>query len=157
MGCDIHMHAEKRDADGKWSYADSKAVGEINEVRSYALFGWLANVRNYSAVMPLAMPRGLPVDVSFKSAAAYESWGMDVHNASWFTVDELLAVDYDKVVEDRRATVELAPNFWSGAGTAEAGQGRTETLREFVGDWFIEQIQQAKAEGVERLVFWFAD
>lgn len=147
MGCDIHMHAERKNGEGKWVYVETE---NLYENRGYALFGWLAGVRNYSAVTPLALPRGLPLDASAKTQAAYDAWSSDAHTPHWYTLDELLAVDYEQPVEDRRCM-----RNGNGGSTCEAGGGTVQTLREFIGHWFIDSLPLLKADGVERIVFWF--
>ena len=151
MGCDIHSHAEKREG-GRWV-----AVPKLEpfDARAYNVFGWLADVRNYSAVSPIAAPRGVPPDMSATAAKDYDTWGSDAHSASWLTVDELLAVDYEQEVEDRRVTKQLGPNFWTGGATAEPGGGKKQTLREFLGQWFFEDLRKLQEAGAERVVFWF--
>jgi len=78
MGCDIHSHAERRNADGNWEYlADIRPFNW----RNYGLFGWLADVRNYSAIKPIADGRGVPEDAS---ATVHErrKWDDECHSAS---------------------------------------------------------------------------
>ena len=154
MGCDIHIMGEKRDGDG-WRNCYSTAIDEI-EQRSYNIFGFLANVRNYSDVEPISQPRGFPEDASYGVKEEFVNrWGGDGHTPSWLTVDELLAFDYDKMTEDRRCTKQIAPNIWTGGDTCEPGDGRALTYREFLGEQFYGRIEQLKRDGVERIVFWF--
>lgn len=158
MGCDIHMHAEKR-VDGKWVKAErvipKNKYGDPLENRSYGYFGWLADVRNYSEIPPIAQPRGVPDDMAPETKASFESWDSDAHSASWLTVDEILAVDFEQIIEDRRVTRQTGPNSWSGGCTAEPGEGKKETLREFLGEYTINALLKLRDEGVERIVFWF--
>lgn len=157
MGCDIHMHAEKR-VDGKWVKAErdvpKSKYGNFKEDplenRSYSYFGWLADVRNYSEVPPISQPRGVPTDMAPETKDSYEGWGSDAHSASWLTVDEILAVDFDQVIEDRRVTIG-----GNGGCTAEPGHGKRETLREFLGEYAVNALLKLRDEGVERIVFWF--
>ena len=152
MGCDIHSYAEKRNADGKW-----EIVPKLNPFnsQSYETFGFLAGVRNYSAITPIAQPRGLPDDLSAGVSAEYDIWDGDAHTMSWLNVDELAAFDYDAICEDRRATRQVVPNFYHGGCTCEAGEGKTQTYREFLGHWFLDDIQELLDAGAERVVFWF--
>lgn len=157
MGCDIHMHTEKR-VHGKWIKAvreiPKSKHGDFNddplENRSYAYFGWLADVRNYSEVPPISEPRGVPDDMAPETKASFDGWDCDAHSASWLTVDEILAVDFDQVVEDRRVTIN-----GNGGCTAAPGQGKKETLREFLGEHTVNALFKLRDEGVERIVFWF--
>lgn len=157
MGCDIHIYAERKTANG---YEVVKGV-RFSEApapfdwRDYGMFGFLADVRNYSDVPPLAWQRGFPEDASVEVAADYDAWAGDAHSPSWLSVAELAAFDYGGMVEDRRIRVQLSENMWSGAGTAEAGGGKMMTWREFLGDSFIADIETLKACGADRVVFWF--
>lgn len=147
MGCDIHTTAEQN-VGGRWV-----GIGfEPFDWRSYGMFGFLANVRNYSDVPYIAADRGLPEDAS---ELVRERYPEDGHSHSWVLVDELLAFDYDQPVEDRRVTVQLSERVWSGAGTAEPGDGRATTYREFLGEAFFDDLAKLKELGVERVVFWF--
>lgn len=150
MGCDIHSRVEKQES-GRWVAVDVEAF----EDRDYGFFGWLAGVRNYSGVTPIAADRGFPADASAEAAKHYDDWSGDAHSASWVSVAELLAVDYDQTIEDRRTTKKLGPNFWTGGATCEPGEGKKQTLREFLGPGFfavLKRLQDAKAD---RVVFWF--
>jgi hypothetical protein len=156
MGCDIHMHTEKR-VNGQWVEAP-RVIPKSNEGRnddplenrSYSYFGWLADVRNYSKIPPISQPRGVPDDMAPKTKAAFESWDSDAHSASWLTVDEILAVDFDQMIENRRVTIN-----GNGGCTAEPGHGKRETLREFLGEYAVNALFKLRDEGVERIVFWF--
>jgi hypothetical protein len=150
MGCDIHSHAEKR-VEGRWVHVDVEAF----EDRNYGFFGWLAGVRNYSAMTPIASNRGLPHDASRKTNADYEGWSSDAHSDSWVGLDELLAVDYSQTVEDRRVTKQLAAGYWSGGETCDPGQGAPMTLQEFLGGGYFRDLKRLQDAGAERVVFWF--
>lgn len=150
MGCDIHAYAERKNGD-VW-----EDVGEIFEhVRSYALFGFLADVRNYSEVPPIAPQRGIPDDVSGDVQAAYENWDSDAHSSSWLSLAELLAFDYDQTTEDRRVTRQIGPRAWDGGCTAEPGDGKRTTFRAFLVDWYFAELERLKTIGAERIIFWF--
>jgi hypothetical protein len=71
------------------------------------MFGFLANVRNYSAVPPIAEQRGFPDDASEGAKAEYDD-GFGYHSPSWLMVNELLAFNYDALMENRRVTRQLA-------------------------------------------------
>ena len=150
MGCDIHSHAEKRDC-GRWEHIDVAAFDD----RAYGMFGWLADVRNYSAMAPIAAHRGVPADVSDTTAEDYDGWAGDAHSPSWVSMEELLAVDYEQAVEDRRTTKQLGPNYWTGVATCDPGEGKTQTLREFLGTGYFADLQRLRDAGAERVVFWF--
>lgn len=152
MGCDIHTRAEKRDESGTWRKIDGLKPFDW---RNYGLFGFLAGVRNYSDVTPLSEPRGFPHDASRKVKQDYAEWMSDAHSASWLTIEELLAFDYDAEMEDRRITVQLAPNHWHGGMTAEPGGGEMVTYRAFLGQHFFDDLAKLTNAGAERIVFWF--
>jgi hypothetical protein len=151
MGCDIHIYAEKV-VGLEWEHIPG--LEPFNNC-NYGTFGFLANVRNYSDVIPISNPRGIPSDVSNLVKLEYEEWGIDAHSASWLTVDELLLFDYDKDMEDRRITVKTGPHSWNGGATAKPGYGKKTTFREFLDEWFFKNLQELKDSGAGRIVFWF--
>lgn len=166
MGCDIHSVAEYYDASAKkWRgktiflkspYDEgSWRIRGPFEYRNYGVFGFLANVRNYSGVPPLSEPRGLPSDISGTADDLVAYWNIDGHSHSWLTVEELTKFNYDAIVEDLRVTRELAPGFFNGGCTAEEGEGVTMTWREFLGPLFFEDLEELQKEGIQRIVFWF--
>lgn len=154
MGCDIHLYAERWQAGAQQWVNVPVTLSEFPD-RSYRLFGWLAGVRNYSMVGPLVDPRGFPLDASVFVAQEYIDWDMDAHTPSWLTLDELLNVDYDQIVEDRRTTKQIGPRYWDGAALADAGKGQKQTLRDFLGSFFFQGLDHLKEAKVDRLVFWF--
>lgn len=147
MGCDIHSYAERRNKDGKWVIIPGLAP--FNN-RDYGIFGFLANVRNYSAVPPIADRRGFPVDASPQVDKEYLRWAGDAHSASWLSMEELTAFNYDAMMEDRRCTRNN-----DGGSTCNPGEGKAETFREFLGKWFFADLEKLKESGAERIVFWF--
>jgi hypothetical protein len=148
MGCDIHSRAERR-VNGKWEIISPG--WQPFDWRSYGMFGFLANVRNYSAVPSISEPRGLPDDIADDGDDNY----LGDHSFSWLSVAELLAFDYDQQVEDRRVTRQLTANMWSGAETADQGQGRLTTWRDFLGHDFFADLAKLQDLGAERIVFGF--
>lgn len=166
MGCDIHSYVEVRRPDGAWQMlAGDLFEGEYEQDRTepfphrtYGLFGFLADVRNYSHVPSLDKPRGLPEDVSAELAEKYADWGVDAHSASWLTLAELLRHDYDQVFWDRRVIREIRSGLFDGAATAGEGEGRHLSLREFLGEWYFERLEAMRRfgdPGAVRIVFWF--
>ena len=148
MGCDIHVVCQRRKPGGAW-----EDLGiSIWENRNYSVFGFLAGVRNYSAVEPLSKPRGLPEnDQSFVN----DPDDYYYHSTSWFSIEELLAIDPNREVEDRRYMKQEGPNSWNGTATCAEGEGEKTTLREFLGEKFFDDIERAKKAGTERVVFAF--
>lgn len=171
MGCDIHSYAEAQhnsewtkagevfpldDFDREWSkkaYTDRPF-----HWRGYGLFGWLADVRNYSHSPVIVEPRGLPLDISPEVRDEYNGWREDAHSCSWLSLAELIEADYDQVFWDRRITRQEAPGMFNGAALAGAGEGERRTLREFLGEGYFETIEILKTLGKPedvRVVFWF--
>ena len=81
--------------------------------QSYNLFGFLANVRNYSGCPIIAPPRGLPEDWFFDELDCCfygdpNQWvrGIlrDFHSHSWLLLGEFLDFDYEQTFEE---TTEL--------------------------------------------------
>jgi len=109
MGCDIHVRLEKLmtiKEKEKWincdnwtfnpyfgEYSDETIEYEVNEFydgRNYELFALLADVRNYGDIIPISKPKGVPLDMHYRTREEYESWECDAHSASWYTFGELI-------------------------------------------------------------------
>ncbi len=107
--------------------------GRIYAGRNYNLFSILANVRNGvgfagcetgQGFVPIAMPKGLPDDVSPQIKIQSDGWGCDGHSHSWLTLRELLDYDWEgqKTVEYGVVTEEEykvskekgQPDSWCG-------------------------------------------
>lgn len=114
MGTDIHSHVEVY-RDGHWHKATGAIVTTFDEWddpsepfgwRNYGMFGFLADVRNYHGSPVIAEPRGLPDDVSPEVRADHgtdDPWySYGFHSATWLTLAELLAYDYDQTFIDQR-------------------------------------------------------
>lgn len=169
MGCDIHSAAIDADGNditsqGKWS--DGKTAnpdceytvgeGEPFVWRSYAVFGFLAGVRNYSEVTPIAEPRGLPDGLKFDTD---DDNYLGEHSFSWLSIAELSAFDYDAEMEDRRTTGVIkdgpAAGIVSGAITAPIGEGERMTYRQFLHTGFFHDLAELQRIGADRVVFGF--
>lgn len=177
MGCDIHSLPIDASgnaiaggvwADGKTKNPDHSWLsneGEPFGSRHYGVFGFLAGVRNYSGVTPVAEPRGLPTDlVGFTSdGEAIDEWSEDWlggHSFSWLAVTELLAFPYDKTIVDRRGTEHYfrTDGSYSGSNggiTLPENVGKAMTWREFLGDSFFEDLNELQRIGADRVVFGF--
>lgn len=169
MGCDIHTAIEVRNGDG-WhleqrevfpdDFHEGRFTTDPFDWRNYGLFGFLADVRNYSRVPPISETRGLPDDLSpeLEDQDDDAPWLGD-HSFSWLSVAELLAFDYDQDFEDRRITKQTGPNSWDGAALADVGDGKHVTYREFLGEGYFEQLEILKTFGRNpsdvRIVFGF--
>jgi hypothetical protein len=189
MGADIHIFAEIKKAD-KWERLTEKIFPDGDrkndapfDWRSYGMFGFLADVRNYSSIPPLGELKGLPDDSEYLNAklekpssfnyryfdngTAYTrkeeiEKDADYHSKTFYTLKELIEFDYDKTFEDLRYTeVTKMPNggtFSNGAAIAKEGEGKIVTFKEFLGKGFFECIDIMKTLGEPenvRIVFWF--
>lgn len=155
MGCDIHICAERKDQNGKWTRVSLPEYEIVLEERVYAWFAFLADVRNYGAVTPISEPRGIPEDASESTKEAHAQWDVDAHSASWLTLNELIDFDYEQGTEDRRVTRTLPSGLLHGGCTCEPGQGKSMALGEYLGEAFFKGLQQLQTAGAERIVFWF--
>lgn len=145
MGCDIHSYAEKKIHE-KWECLGYSPF----DWRAYGMYAFLAGVRNYSAITPIAEPRGIPEERSERVSKQYKIWDCDAHSASWLSVEELEKFDYDQIIEDRRC---MRNN--NGGSTCEIGEGQKMTYRAFLGEGFFMAIAELKEIGADRIVFWF--
>lgn len=186
MGCDIHIYTEKNlDGEGwtsadfyaKRKYADGEIVMEIVDVydgRNYDLFALLANVRNRGYIKPICEPRGFPEDCCAEIKEEFEVWEYDGHNASWFTLKELMAAfeQNKELMASGLITLEQAeeldrgikPTSWcqgtnrenvvhrvwplENGGLEEIIKNTTERLRHFCYSW------KENTDKI-RIVFWF--
>lgn len=154
MGCDIHTFVERRDDTGAWQVLDGEHPFNW---RSYGMFGFLADVRNYSAVPPIREPRGLPNGVSQEVRGVYEGWD-DYHTPTWLTVRELAEFDYTRTMNDRRVIRQTSPNGRDGGVTGTPEEGQLEPFSEFLGTEFLAEIEHLKMLGSTdkvRVVLWF--
>lgn len=136
MGCDIHARAEAFE-DGKWQllekvfedpyaeYRENKdeKISSPYNMRNYSLFALLANVRNSDNIDPIDAPRGVPEDASKKYKKYIDQWGIDGHSHSYFTLEELLAFNCDRIIdrsgivsneEYQKIKSQGCPESWSG-------------------------------------------
>lgn len=156
MGVDIETFVEVR-RNGKWELVFEDRSEELFW-RNYAIFGFLADVNNYSHSPVVSEPRGLPEDVSAEVRDRHEDDCADAFSASWLTLHELLAYDYGQVFWDRRITRQTGPNSFDGAALAGEGEGRHMPLRDFLDAAFFRSLELLKRWGDPaevRVVFWF--
>lgn len=76
--------------DGYWNVPYSK---KFYNGRNYYLFSILSGVRG--DVEPIAYRRGIPKDCSYGYLHMAKQWEGDAHSHSYFTLKELLEVDWD--------------------------------------------------------------
>jgi len=139
MGTDIHVMVDRRNSSGDWIPTDVQ--DDVWEDRNYGAFGWMADVRNYSALEPRFADRGYPPD--WQDIRGADTW----HSATHFTVLELLLVDYCEQVEDRRYTAQEPSGIWNGGSTAEPGEGEKLPLGEFLGVYWMQGLLRLAALG----------
>ena len=79
--------------DGNWHVPyDLEFYGN----RNYYIFSILADVRNGSGVEPINYPKGIPDDASTGYLYICDQWDSDAHSHSYFTLEELLNVDWSQ-------------------------------------------------------------
>jgi hypothetical protein len=150
MGCDIHWYVEHKAETGEWvalvdtrewpdpwtdegirTYRNNKPDW-LYSGRNYDLFAILADVRNGFGVAgvdtgerfnPIHEERGLPDDVTPGVRREHDEMAWDAHSASWCTLEELEAFDWQQVAI-KRGYVDAAgfaavmenrqpPGWWS--------------------------------------------
>lgn len=140
MGTDIHTWAVNKDGviindDGNWV---SGCFGNRQEPfcdRNYAVFGWLANVRNYSKVTPMFEDRGWD-DAPRELATGF--YGEEAgHSHSWVSISELNSIDYSAEIVDKRYG------------------SKKMTLRQFLNRGFFMDLEELNRIGAERVWFCF--
>jgi hypothetical protein len=157
MGCDIYSFAERKIKD-TWELVTNafpaddfereqyklEKVDSPFRWRDYGLFGFLADVRNYSEVPTIAEPAYvIPDDASPEVRAAWDQSKGDAHTATWLTAKQLLEFDYDQTFIDERIG---------------GGEENRVTLRKFLGESFFKNLEALKNLGDSeevRIIFWF--
>jgi hypothetical protein len=79
--------------DGSWEVSYNSLY--YND-RNYYLFSILADVRNGGSVEPIDYDRGIPDDASAGYLYICNLWDSDAHSHSYFTLEELLNVDWSQ-------------------------------------------------------------
>ena len=80
-----------------WYWEDTYwRADEYYHDRNYFLFAILADVRNQFRIDPLSEPRGIPADSCYPIKYIVNEWKGDGHSHSYFTLKELLDVDWGK-------------------------------------------------------------
>lgn len=81
----------------RWVYQEDNSWihEEVYWSRNYYLFSILADVRN-SGIEPICEPRGVPKDASTGYLYSVKRWDSDGHSHSYFTLEELLNVDWNQ-------------------------------------------------------------
>ena len=131
MGCDIHGAVEATtEGSSYWRY-----VVDVGSVvgRSYDTFGALWGVRNYGMFEPAFANRGFPDELSLSTKAELQSWGgddyrnelgrLDFHSASWATMDEMHALDWDESADDLDHRISILDENKTPTGSKAGGFG----------------------------------
>jgi hypothetical protein len=84
--------------DGNWHVPYNL---EYYNRRNYYIFSILADVRNGSGIEPINYPKGIPDDASTGYLYNCDQWDSDAHSHSYFTLEELLNVDWSEYDSDR--------------------------------------------------------
>jgi hypothetical protein len=119
MGSDIRSCTEVRDAGGGWEYVP---YFPFSGGRSYAIFGFIGNERNYAHSPVLASYRGVPEDATPDTRSLFEDEDgpTGYHGVNWLSLKEMLNYDYEHVFWDRRVTrrtgLRRAPPVFTGVG-----------------------------------------
>ncbi|MBY9077166.1 hypothetical protein KIH86_09370 [Paenibacillus sp. HN-1] len=120
----------------------------LYEGRHYLLFEVLAGVRAGHDLVPVAVPKGLPEDISPEAKESTEGWGADGHSHSWLTAGELNAYNWDQTitregwvgVEQFKRFLEVGePYSWSrGVGGGMVQHITNQEMKERIRDnyWF---------------------
>lgn len=133
MGTDIHLYVERREGD-RWVTCDTWEPGEYDphvmtvpygkhfyHNRCYDLFAILADVRNGrgfagtdtgDGFVPIALPRGLPDDMSPELRQEVETYLE--HTPSWLLLAELMAYDWTQVTTKRGYVNGTQFDDWNG-------------------------------------------
>ncbi len=118
-----------------WLEKDGRKIDgseHIVDFQNYAVFGFWANVRNYSKVPSLTLdPRS--------HYCERREEHIDVLKTS-----QLLEFDYDQAVEDRRKGMR---------DPCPAGEGVMTTYREMFGEEYFSMLEKIRASGADTLYF----
>lgn len=160
MGTDIKTWAVDKDGNditnqGNWGETYGWQHTHPFDWRSYAMFGWLADVRNYSEFKPIAKLRDLSEAPKWLSNDENGDWWDCSYGNSWVSVSELVSYDYDAPVEDRRVTRRLPSGVLSGGCTCDEGGGEMTTMREVLGKEFFDNVEELVRIGADRVYFCF--
>lgn len=152
--------------------------------RSYKLFAFLADVRNTYGIIPISESKGFPDDSEYLNVSLDEPYYMDFgygeanmcytvgdklkynlnyHSFSFLTLSELINFDYDKPFEDLNVSYTLeGKSLYIGGSIfrekVKSGEGVMTTYREFLGEFYFEELEIMKTLGEPddvRVVFYF--
>ena len=118
--------------------------------RNYSVFAFLAGVKNFSGIAPIAPARGLPPDAR---CARWKNRYLGQHSFSWLLIEELDAFDYDAEMEDRR--IYMLGNKGDYPRTLPPGRGERHPWRTFLTPSFFADLAELNRIGADRVVFGF--
>ncbi len=144
MGCDIHTITEVKTPNGWKAVLLDKPVFDW---RSYRMYGFLADVRNYSATPPIHEQRDWPEDITHEAEQLRKDWDCNAHSFTYVTLADLLAFDYSKAIEDCRVVEQVGPNAWDGGATVKRGGGKITTYRDFLDGYFFTELDRLSELG----------
>jgi hypothetical protein len=144
MGCDIHGVFQRKEG-AAWTDIESL----YDQDRDYRLFSMLAGVRNSYDIEPIALPRGLPLDLDFdfdgEDHAVVSALHICSRRRSWLEDGDPLVVD----MGDHSFTWLGSTEMLSYAARL-SGELKAET------SYFFDEIARLVAEhGDVRFVFGF--
>jgi hypothetical protein len=126
--------------------------------QSYAIAAFIAGVRNYYKLTPIAQNSGLPRD--HKSVESHEGWGSSEMvtrypyymtegcSNAWVLLKDLLDFDYQQCFEDRR----------KGRNSVPVSEGVLTSYKEHLGDFYFQELEVIQRLGPPehvRVVFAF--
>ena len=156
MGCDMHIEAHKVNADLSYDVLNFNPF----QSRSYSRSAFLAGVRNSYGVVPLSLPRGLPLHIQKEDSCRIhdeERTGFttfDEHrylmerrfgeySRSWLTIKEICDYDYNVVFEETTEEGELVKK-------------RVISYRDFLGENFFKELKILQELAADMIVFGFS-
>jgi hypothetical protein len=90
MPCDIHVMVEVLPTDEGATWL-ALSAGRNYVPPDYTLFAYLAGVRTWDNIQPIAKPRGVPDDLSPDVQREWESWKDYANTPTWLTPNEWVA------------------------------------------------------------------
>ncbi len=135
MGCEIYAHFEIK-VDGEWLHYSQPRI-----TRNYALFQKMAGVRGDEDINPIALPRGLPKDISKTVLLENKRRGCKGHSHSWLNAGEI-----SEVIQFHKN--ETGDFLISGGEWGYLFKNSWEAFKDYRTD-YPEEIDDI------RLVFWF--
>lgn len=98
MGCDIHLHFEQKNKEGKWEEIEFDHRLEPDD-RYYDVFCFLAGVRgNPEMIEPQFKGRGIPEDSSCEKFFCHDE---DIHSCTHAYLDEILKAPWEHAGLDK--------------------------------------------------------